>query len=757
MTTEPLQVVGKDIPRADTPARLTGQAVFVEDVQVAGPVLTGKVLRSPHPHALIERIDTARAEALAGVKAVVTAADLPKKRFGQFLQDEEYFAHERVRFVGNRVAAVAAETREIAEEAVRLIEVDYEPLQAVNSVFEALAPDAPLVHPELMSYRVLHAAAPVGGNVCSENSLSRGDPEAAFAEAERVFEQTYTTAMQHHAYLEPHGCLGIYNPDGTFTVHSTTQGQFWLRNLIADVLDVPQNRVKVVGSEVGGGFGAKIAMKDEAAAAVLARKAGLPVRIVMTREEDFQCGNPRAGFHVTIKTGVAADMRMIARTMEMLLDNGAHALGAVLMSWAVPQFAEGPYQIPNLRITSRCIYTNKANSSSFRAPGGPQANFPVECETERIAAEMGWDAVAFRRKNLMPQDHVNLAGTVMRSVAVEETLDATLKLSGYDAAKAKQGPARQQPAPGQALARGRGLALGNWNVGGMPSGAVIKMNDDGSANLLSGVVDLTGVNTALTQLVAETLKLPVEKVTVKTLDTDSAPHATASVGSQALKSMGLATVAAAENVRDQLFELAVDELDTQPDKMELVAGAVRAREEPARSVAVTQLLARAMAARGPVVGYGSTGVFDRMPSFCGHVADVEVDTETGAVRVVRYCTAQDVGRAINPAVVIGQIHGGVAQGVGMALSEGLIYREGMPLNSGFLDYKIPSALDLPMIETALVESPAVIGPFGAKGVGEPPVVPVPAAIANAIFNAVGVRITSLPITPEKLLRAIHEK
>lgn len=743
MEAHELKVVGKSIPRVDVVSKLTGQAVFAEDMKLPGPMLHGRILRSPHPHALVKRVDTSKAEKLEGVRAVATAADLPDTRLGRNLRDETYFATDKVRYVGERIAAVAADTREIAEEALKLIEVDFELLEPVMDALEAMKPDAPVIHPHLMSYQVVNSAVPQGGNVCSLNSLSKGDAEAGFAQADHVFEHVYTTEMQHQAYMEPHACLGVYNADATYTVYTSNQGIFPMRNNIAVALGVPHNRVKVVGTEIGGGFGGKIVMTDEAAAALLARKSGLPVRIVMTRAEDFMCGTPRAGFHMTIKTGVSKDMRMVARTMDVVIDGGAHAMSAVMMSASIPQFAEGPYAIPNLTITSHCVYTNKANSSAFRAPGGPQTNFAMESETERIAAEMGWDSLAFRRKNLMPEDHLNLAGVAMRSVNVTETLDAAIELSGYDPRQTSLGPCR-----------GRGLALGNWNVGGMPTGGIVKMNDDGSAHLISGVVDLTGVNTTLVQIVAEALDLPVEKVTVKTLDTDSAPHATISAGSQALKSMGTAALLAAGHVKRQLFDLAVEDLDATPERMELGEGQVRVKDEPARAVPVTKLLAKAMAAGGPVVGHGGTGAFNRMPSFCAHVADVEVDPDTGSVKLLRYCASQDAGLAINPLICVGQVQGGVGQGVGHALSEELTYSAGRPMNTGFLDYKIPSALDLPNIETVLVEKPAVEGPFGAKGIGEPPVVPVPAAIANAIYNAVGVRVTSLPITPEKLRRAI---
>ena len=743
------KAVGEDLPRIDNVSKLIGEAVFAEDVRPPTPVLHGKVLRSPHAHARVKRLDVSAAERHPGVRAVMTAADLPYERYGKYLKDELFMvrAGDNVLFVGDRVAAVAADTPEIAEEALRLIDVAYEPLEPLLDCLQALEPAAPVLHPALMDYAVVAMAEPAGGNVCSDNTLQRGDPEAAFAQAHRVFEQVYTTEMIHQAYLEPHACLAVVNPDDTYTVWSSTQHSFGLRNLLAEVIGVPQNRVRLVPTEIGGGFGGKIWMLDEAAAACLARKSGLPVRMVMTRAEDFMCGEPRAGFHITIKTGVTEDMRLLARTFEIVLDSGAFARAGALMSASIPQFAEGPYFIANLRVHVRCAYTNKAASASMRAPGGPQVNFALESEMERIAGELGWDAIEFRRRNLMPQNHKNLAGVELKSVNVKETLDAALEASGYDPNQVRSGPAR-----------GRGLGLGNWNVGGFPSGAIVKMNDDGSASILTGVVDLTGLHTALAQIAAEVLDLPMERVTIKTLDTESAPHSTISAGSQALKSMGDAVVRAAENVVQQLFQEAVEALDAAPERMELAGGEVRVAGEPRRAVAVTRLLAQAMAARGPIVGYGSTGMYSRLPSFCCHVADVEVDTDTGMVRVLRYCAVQDCGIAINPVAADGQVQGGVVQGIGMALSESLRYDEkGRPITAGFLDYKIPSALDVPQIETVLLEKPAVDGPFGAKGIGEPPVVPPPATLANAIYNAVGVRITSLPITPEKVRAALRAR
>ena len=760
--TPQFKIVGESLPRIDAVEKLTGRAVFAEDVRPAGPFLHGAVLRSPHAHARLRRLDVSAAEAMAGVRAVMTASDLPRVRIGKFLADERYMAAEgdTVLFVGDRVAAVAADTPEIAREALAAMEAEYEPLEPVIDCLRALEPDAPRLHPDLEHYRVLGMAAPAGGNCCSENVLQRGDPEAGFAEAHRVFEQVYTTEMIHQAYLEPHATLAVHNPDETYTVWACTQSTFWLRNFLADVLGVSQNRVRLVPTEIGGGFGGKISLMDEAAAATLARKSGLPVRMVMRRAEDFMAGEPRSGFHIAIKTGVSEDMRLLARTFEIVLDSGAFARGGVLMAASIPTFAEGPYAIPNLKVRVRCMYTNKAAAAAMRAPGGPQTNFALESETERIAAGMGWDPVEFRRRNLMPHDHKNLAGVQMNSVNAHETLDAALEISGYDPAAVGPDEVRPGEPPGtlHGSVRGRGLGMGNWNVGGFPSGAVVKMNDDGSATILSGVVDLTGVNTALSQILTEVLDLPMERVTIRTLDTDSAPLATISAGSKALKSMGGAVFKAAVEVRRQLFEEAVEALDAAPERMELAGGQVRVVGEPGRAVPVTQLLGQAMMKQGPIIGYGATGMFNRLPSFACHVADVEVDPETGQVRLLRYVAAQDCGIAINPAICDGQVQGGAVQGIGMALGEGLAYDDaGRPMAVGFLDYKIPSALDVPEIETVLVEKPAVDGPFGAKGIGEPPNVPPPAAIANAIYHAVGVRITSLPITPEKLRAALREK
>ncbi len=748
--TPDLGTVSRDVPRIDLAATLAGVAVFAEDLRPPqGSPLHGRVLRSPHAHARVARLDVSRARQVAGVRAVMTAADLPAVRYGKYLKDERYMAREgdHVLFVGDRVAAVAADTPEIAAEALDRIRVDYEPLEPLLDALQALREDAPRLHPGLADYQVAAVAQPAGGNCCSENLLQRGDPEAGLAEAHRVFEHTYTTVQVHQAYLEPHACLAVHNPDNTYTVWSATQSSFGLRNSIAEVLGVSQNRVRLVPTEIGGGFGGKIWMLDEAAAACLARKSGRPVRMVMTREEDFLAGEPRSGFHITMRTGVSEDMRLLARTIDIVLDSGAFARAGVLMAGSLPQFAEGPYAIPNLRVHVRCMYTNKAASASMRAPGGPQTNFAIESEMERIAEAMGWDPIAFRRRNLMPAGHHNLAGVELHNVNVAETLDAALEVSGYDPAAVRPG-----------ANRGRGLALGNWNVGGMPSGAVLKMNDDGSASILTGVVDLTGVHTALAQIAAESLDLPMEMVTIKTLDTESAPHSTISAGSQALKSMGGAVLKSAEHVRQQLFEEAIPELDAPPERMELAGGQVRVAGEPERAVAVTRLLAKAMASRGPIVGYGSTGNFSRLPSFACHVADVEVDPDTGYVRLLRYCAVQDCGIAINPVAADGQVQGGAVQGIGMALSEALRYDDrGRPVSAGFLDYKMPSTLDVPEIETVLVEKPAVDGPFGAKGIGEPPVVPPPAAIANAVYHAVGVRITDLPITPEKVRAALRAK
>ena len=740
-----MRVVGQELPRVEILEKVTGQSVFGADVSPGGRVLFGKMVLSPHAHARITAIRTERAERLPGVKAVVTAADLPAVRYGKFVSDEEYFATTKARYAGDRIAAVAAVDEETAEEAARLIEVDYEVLPSVTSGLEAMAPDAPLIHEGHADYWAQPGVEDRRGNVCNHKQILRGDVERGFAEADRIFEHRFHAPMVHQTYIEPHTATARFDASGRATVWVPTQAQFPLRDAIAEILDMPMTRVRVVPTEIGGGFGGKISPTVEPAAVALARKAGQPVRIVMSRGEDFRTTNPRHPFHLRYKTGVKLDGTITAREIEVVLGTGYSSGSGVMISQGAAVRAPGPYRIPNLRIDSYCVYTNTATCGAYRGPAGPQLAFASESQMDIIARELGIDPLEMRLRNAMEDGDETPAGAALADVHVREVLGK--------AAEALDAAPR---AAGENV--GRGLAVAHWLVGGMASSAGVKLNEDGTFAILTGLVDLSGANTSLAQIAAEVLGVSLDDVHVRTADTDFAPHSTISAGSQALKSMGGAVLLAARDVRRRIQQVAADKLEADPGDLELEDGKVSVKGSPERAVTLSQVgRAALMHEHGPIVSTQSVAQLVPHPAVAAHAAEVAVDPETGHVRILRYVAAQDVGTAVNPLSVRGQIEGGVMQGLGQALSEACTFTDGKMANANLLDYKIFSALDAPAVEVHLIQHPCASGPLGAKGVGEPPIIPPPAAIANAVHDAVGVRIHDLPVTPEKIVRALKAK
>lgn len=740
-----MKVVGKELPRVEVLEKVTGQSLFGADVRLPGRVLCGRILGSPYAHALIKRIDTSKAERLPGVKAVITAKDLPPVRYGDFVKDEKYFADRKVRYVGDRVAALAALEEEIADEALRLIEVEYEPLPALIDAFEAMRSEAPLIHEEFAEYPASHSVENRKGNVCLHKQILQGDVERGFKESDRIFEHRFYAPMVHQTYIEPHAVLARFDASGKATVWVPTQAQFVVRAAIAEILDLPMTKVRVIPTEIGGGFGGKIATTIEPAAVALARKSRLPVQITMSRAEDFQSTTPRHPCHMRYRTGVKLDGTLMAREIELVFATGAYTGSGAIIAQGGLARAPGPYHIPHLKIDSYCVYTNTASCAAYRAPAGPQLAFASESQIDIIARELGIDPLEIRLKNAVEEGDKTAAGAALKNVHAKETLIKAAEAIGW-----KTKPRIKN--------RGCGIALAHWLVGGMASSAGVKLNEDGTVAVMTGVVDLSGSITSLAQIVAEVLAVYLEDVHVRTADTDFAPHSTISAGSQALRSMGSAAKLAAEEVKRQIMEVAADKLEANPgdliveDKRVYVSGA----KEKGLSLASVARLALSHR-RGPIVSTQSVGSFPSQPAFTTHAADVEVDPETGRVKILRYVAIQDVGTAINPLSVRGQIEGGVMQGLGQALSEYFTFRDGKIINPNFLDYKIPSSLDAPKIEVQLVEHMAEGGPFGAKGVGEPPIIPPPAVIANAVFDAVGARIYDLPLTPEKIVRAIRER
>ena len=741
-----MKVIGQGLPRVEILEKVTGESVFGADVRLSSPLLFGKILGSPHAHARIKSIDTTKAERLPGVKAVVTAQDLPAVRYGRFVRDEEYFARTKVRLVGDRIAAVAALDEETAEEALRLIKVDYEVLPPVTDALEAMRDGAPLIHDEYDRYHAISMMEGRKGNICYHKKTVQGDIERGFQEADRIFEHRFYAPMVHQTYIEPHAVLARVDASGKVTVWVPTQAQFFIRQSVAEIFELPLIKVRVIPTEIGGGFGGKLLPTIEPAAVALARKSGMAVQIVMSRAEDFQVANPRHPCHMRYKTGVKLDGTIVAREVEVVLGTGAYCgIGAVTCQ-RVEMLAAGPYRIPNVKIDLFCVYTNHANCGAYRAPAGPQLAFASESQIDIIARELELDPVEMRLKNAIEEgDATPASGGPLKSVHAKATL---LKVA--EAAHWRVKPREKN--------RGRGIALGYWLVGGYASSAGVKLNEDGTVTVMTGVVDLSGTVTSLGQIVAEVLGVELDDVHVRTADSDFAPHSTISAGSQGLRSMGTATKMAAEEVKKQIMEVAADKLEAETSDLAVEGKRVYVRGSIEKGLSLGQVAQLSLVHKqGPIVSIQSSSHFPNQPAFSAHVTDVEVDPETGGVKILRYVAAQDVGTAINPLSVRGQIQGSVMQGLGQALSEACTFANGKMLNPSFLDYKIFSSLDAPRVEVYLVEHAAEDGPFGAKGIGEPSIIPVPAAVANAVRDAVGVSIFDLPLTAERVLKAIQEK
>ena len=744
------RVVGQSLPRIDAPGKVTGSAVYAADFALPG-MLYGKVFRSAEPHARLVRIDTARAAAMPGVRAVITAADAADVRYGAAVKDEPVFAPDVVRYVGQPLAAVAAVTLEAAEAALAAIEAVYEPLPPVLDLAAALAPGAPLVHEGWRSY----TAIPIlqrDGNVCNRARIVVGDVERGWAEADHVFEHRFTTAMVHQGYTEPRAAVAAWDSSGQVTVWSNTQLPFDVQATLADILAITPSKVRIIVPGVGGGFGGKLRIGVEHFAALLARKSGRPVKVMTTSEEELTAAYPRQGTVIELKTGVTRDGRLTARQGRIYFDTGAFAGSGPGVASVATMVLAGPYRTPNLHLEGYAVYTNKTNCGSYRAPSGPQANFAVESQMDIIADALGIDPLELRLRNIVHEGDEGPTGQVLTAVGLEECLRRAADAIGW--------PDRR-PGPG----RGKGLAIGWWTTTGGSSGVYVKINPDGSVTLNTGAVEIgTAALTGAAQVLAEALGVDLADITVISGDTGSTPFDFGAQGSRTAFAVGNACRAAAAELERKLFELAAAHLKTTEDALTLrdkhVVGP-DGRVSLAELARQSQVAGGGMIAHGTFIAPGTPYDTKRVeghvypafhsPSFHAHAVDLSVDVETGEVTIHKYVVAQDVGFALNPIYIEGQIEGGVAQGLGQTLSEEIVYRDGRVLNANLTDYKMPTTLDVPRIESILVEHPGRVGPFGAKGVGEPPNIEPPAAVANAIAAAVGARITSLPITAEKIV------
>jgi CO/xanthine dehydrogenase Mo-binding subunit len=757
-TTREVKGVGLAIPRPDSPEKVTGQTQYVADIAPRG-LLHAKLLRSPHAHARIVRIDTSRARALPGVRAVLTAADIPELKRQAPTRAHAVLAIDRTVFVGQPVAAVAADELAIAEEALDLIDVEYEVLPVAVDPLRSMQPGAPPVADAGTeadtSEALAHSAVALSSsetkpakavNISQQARVRRGDVAKGFAESDLVLENTYRVPMVHQGYLEPHAVLAQWDTTGLLTLWASTQGSFNTRSEVADVLGIPENQIRVIPVECGGGFGGKIRALCEPITALLARVTNRPVRYVMTRREELEAGMPAPQVIIKLKTGVKRDGTLMALEAETILDTGAFS-GTVLAVSAV--FLGSMYTWPAFDIRGYEVLTHKPSVAAYRAPAAPQTIFAIESQMERIARTLGLDPLEFRMRHLIQEGDPMVNGQPWQSNGAREVLRRLGEHPLWQgrAAWVDEGGAGR-------TRRGVGLAIGGWLGGLQPTGATVRLNPDGSLSVLTGQVDIAGTNIALAQIAASAFGVDIDRVRITTGDTDSAPVTGLSAGSKTVYTVGAAVLQAAEDARRQALEIAAKELEASMHDLEIVDGRVAVRGMPDRAITLAQIGKKGnlyMSKTPPVLGVSRPAFSQQAPGFAGQLARIEVDLDTGELTVHDFVVVQDVGRAINPLGVEGQMQGGAVQSLGMALTEGLAFDEnGRLTNPSLLDYRKLTAADLPDIETVIVEVPSPSGPFGARGVGEPPIIPAPAALANAIDDATGVRITELPLTPERI-------
>ena len=742
-------VVGTRPIRHDGTDKVTGRAVYGADVLLTG-LLHGKILRSPHAHARIRSIDTGRAEAHPGVKAVITGKDL-----AQIVEDKvsrlgegqvrlshlvtNVLAYDKVLYEGHAIAAVAATSTHVAEEALELIEVDYEPLAPVMDVLDAMADGAPLLHPDQKT-RSLGEQTDQVSNVASHLQHAFGDVEAGFAESEVVVEREFRTGTVHQGYIEPHSATALWNNDGNLTVWCCTQGAFEIRSQVASVLDVPVEKVRVIPTEIGGGFGGKFRAYLEPLASLISRKTGKPVKFVMTRTEVIKATGPTPASYIRVKMGATKEGRILAAQAYMAYEAGAYP-GSPVGAGAGCIFS--PYAIENTLIDGYDVVVNKPQTSAYRAPGATNAAFAAESVVDELSDKLGMDPLAFRLMNASREGTRRADGPVFPRIGCAEVIEATRSHPHYSA-------------PLEGPNRGRGVALGFWFNGGGTSTAVASVNAEGTVRLMEGSPDIGGTRTSVAMQLAEVLGIPVEDVKPMVADTDTIGHTDGTGGSRTTFATGWAAYEAARDIQRQMIERAAALWEVPGDGVAHEDGLFRCKSDPTKTLTFKELAAKFRETGSPVV-VGRAAVTPKGPggAFASMIVDVEVDPETGKVDVLRCTVVQDVGKAVHPDYVEGQLQGGGAQGIGWGLSEEYIYDEnGVLTNASFLDYRMPTFVDLPMIDTVIVEVPNPGHPYGVRGVGEVPIVPPPAALANAIYRAVGLRLTTLPMSPARVLESI---
>ena len=761
LSNQEFNVVGTRPIRHDGAEKVTGRARYSADINLPG-MLYAKVLRSPHAHARIRSIDTSKAEAISGVRAVVTSAALPQPTgvltdIGEgamlnpkFLSNN-CLATDKALYKGHAVAAVAATSAHIAEQALALIAVDYEVLPYVTDILDAMKDDAPVLHERLANMTSTDVRS--GGlrdegdetqstNIANHFFFEMGDIEQGFKDADVIVEREFRTSSVHQGYIEPHVATADWGPDGNLTIWCSSQGHFNVRDQVASTLGIDVSNIKVVPMEIGGGFGGKTLVYLEPVAALLSRKAGQPVKLSMNRSEVFQGSGPTSGSWMRCKLGATKDGRITAIDASLAFEAGAFP-GSPINHGC--QCMCGPYNIANGRIEGFDVVLNKPKTAAYRAPGAPAAAFAMETVVDEVCEKIGMDPLEFRVLNASIEGTRRLTGPLFGSIGNLETVQA-----------AKNHPHWKAPLEGPN--RGRGVASGYWFNATGPSSATASVNSDGTVSLIEGSPDIGGTRVAVSMQLAEVLGIAAEDVRPVVGDTDSVGYTSLTGGSSVAFKTGWACYEAAMDIKRQLIERAARIWDVDSSLVEYSDGIVSHTSDPELKFTFKEMAARLIPTGGPITGRGNVSPTGVGGCFATHIVDVEVDPETGKIDILRYTAVQDVGKAVHPSYVEGQIQGGAVQGIGWALNEEYVFDgNGSMENPTFLDYRMPTSLDLPMIDTVLVEVANPGHPYGVRGVGEIPIVPPLAAIANAVYGAVGVRMNELPMSPANVLDSLWKK
>jgi CO/xanthine dehydrogenase Mo-binding subunit len=739
--TVPRKIIGTPVQRLEGPEKVSGRAIYATDVNLPG-MLWCKVLRSPVSYARIKSIDAKHALELPGVHAVVTGEDVKGLLIGRKIYDMPILADGVVRFIGEKVAAVAAESEAIAEQAIELIDVEYEEMAPLLDPLEAVKPEAALLHPNVPGYRGLLHPIEAPSNVFVNMHWKKGDIDAGFRAADIIIENTFTTRPVHQAYIEPHACVVQAHDTGGADIWGCSKVPFALREQVAKAFGKALEDFIVHPCYIGGCFGGKGDFMDVPACYLLSLKSGQPVKMVMDYSEEFVAGNPRHAAIVRVKSGVKNDGRLVAHQMEYIFDSGAYGAFKPQGYLVGPKEAAGPYNIPNVFIEEKIVYTNKIPCGHMRAPGDPQGFFANESQMDLIARRLGMDPIAFRKKNLMRDGDISPIGHAVPHIKSDEILDGAIETSGYRRPKRKHS--------------GRGIAIAQWLPLGGESHAFVTIDGQGTVTVSTAMLDQgAGTHTAMRLVAAEELQLPLEKIRIATLDTSKVGPDTGIGASRGTRIFGSATRLAATQAREQLLDLASAKLGVGKEQLSLTGdGAVRSAG--GKSVSYGEI---AVSTGTDIRGHGFYKNFESGPeaALCVQVAEVDVDAETGQVSLRQFTSAHSTGTVLNPLMHQGQIDGGVVMGMGYALMEGVMIDGGTVVTTNFGESKIPSIRDIPALKTVIQEFPVGNGPYGGMSIGEPPVVPTAAAIANAVADAVGARIYDLPITAEKVLRALRAR